>query len=195
MSLPRVVGFAGKAGAGKDTAASALHPLGYKNIAMAAALKSMIRDLLAFQGVDPLTVDRMMEGDLKEVECEFLGGKSPRVAMQTLGTEWGRECISPTLWVDAVRRQIEAWPSTKYLITDVRFLNEAIMIRELGGTLIQIERPDAVTTKHSAHASETEAAQFRCDITLQNDGDIEVLHARVRNAVGMPDAVLSEYNT
>lgn len=183
MSLPRVVGFAGKAGAGKDTAAGALYPLGYKKIAMAAALKSMIRDLLAFQGVDPLTVDRMMEGDLKEVQCEFLGGKSPRVAMQTLGTEWGRECISPTLWVDAVRRQIEAWPSTKYLITDVRFVNEAIMIRELGGVLIQVERPDAKTTEHSAHASETESAQFRCDYVVQNNNDIDYLHRLIAQVV------------
>lgn len=190
MSLPRVVGFAGKAGAGKDTAAKALYPLGYDKIAMAAALKSMIRNLLDFQGVDPYTVERMMEGDLKEVECEFLGGKSPRVAMQTLGTEWGRECISPTLWVDAVRRKIEKAPKdARFLITDVRFVNEAIMIRELGGTLIWIDRE--TSTKEVSHKSETESSQFRCDAYLPNDGDIETLHSRVRDAVGMPDVVLS----
>ncbi len=188
MSLirtPRVVGFAGKAGAGKDTAAKALYPLGYEKIAMAAALKSMVRNLLDFQGVDPHTVERMMEGDLKEVENEYLGGKSPRVAMQTLGTEWGRELISPTLWVDAVRRKIEAYPSVNFLITDIRFVNEAIMIRELGGTLIWIDRPNAETTQHAQHASETESAQFRCDHYITNGGDVDMLHHRVREALGV----------
>ena len=32
-----------------------------------------------------------IEGALKEVPCELLGGKTPRYAMQTLGTEWGRD--------------------------------------------------------------------------------------------------------
>jgi hypothetical protein len=183
MSLPRVVGFAGKAGAGKDTAAQALYPLGYEKIAMAAALKSMIRDLLDFQGIDPYTVERMMEGDLKEVPNEYLGGKSPRVAMQTLGTEWGRECISPTLWVDAVRRKIEKHPDVRFLITDVRFLNEAVMVRELGGTLIWIDRE--TSTKEVSHKSETESSQFRCDHYITNGGDIDMLHHRVREALGV----------
>lgn len=184
MNLPRVVGFAGKAGAGKDTSAQALYPLGYEKIAMAAALKAMIRRLLDFQGIDPQTVERMMEGDLKEEPNEFLGGKSPRIAMQTLGTEWGRELISPTLWVDAVRRKIEnSPPNARWLITDVRFVNEAIMIRELGGTLIWIER-GVTTTTQTAHASETESAQFRCDHVIHNGGDIDMLHHRVREALG-----------
>lgn len=182
MSLPRVVGFAGKAGAGKDTAAKALYPLGYEKIAMAAALKAMIRRLLDFQGIDPQTVERMMEGDLKETENEYLGGKSPRVAMQTLGTEWGRDLISPTLWVDAVRRKIMAYPDVRFLITDVRFVNEAIMIRELGGQLIWIDRP--TTTMHTTHASETESSQFRCDHFVINGGDVDMLHHRVREALG-----------
>lgn len=88
------------------------------------------------------------------------GELSPRVALQTLGTEWGRTG-SKDMWN---RHAIETCKSllgggysytragglvqdasAKYdyaCISDVRFRNEALNIRYLGGTVLKLERKD-----------------------------------------------------
>jgi hypothetical protein len=48
------------------------------------------------QGVPSDTIERMVDGDLKEVATPHLGGATPRRAMQTLGRGWGR-ALSPNL--------------------------------------------------------------------------------------------------
>jgi hypothetical protein len=116
-----LLGLVGRKGSGKDTAAELLLSQGYQNVKFAGALKEMIRSLLAYQGVDESTIDRMIEGDLKEVPTDYLGGHTPRFAMQTLGTEWGRDLIGKNFWVGTAMRRAEGKPS---VVTDVRFPNE-----------------------------------------------------------------------
>jgi CRP/FNR family transcriptional regulator len=60
--------------------------------------------------------------------------------MQTLGTEWGRQCMDADIWV-------RAWAARAALLTsavadDVRFQNEADMIRNLGGVIIRVMRSE-----------------------------------------------------
>jgi hypothetical protein len=108
---------------------------GYQNVKFAGALKEMIRTLLAYQGLDAGTIDRMIEGDLKEVPTDYLAGKTPRFAMQTLGTEWGRDLIGKNFWVGTAMRRAGGQPS---VITDVRFHNELDAVVEAGGVNVGI---------------------------------------------------------
>ena len=39
-----------------------------------------------------------IDGRWKEHPCSLLLNKTPRYAMQTLGTEWGRELIGENIW-------------------------------------------------------------------------------------------------
>ena len=149
-STPRLIGLLGRKGSGKDTAALALLARGYQNIKFAGVLKDMIRVLLTYQGVDPLIVERMVEGDLKEEPTAFLGGQTPRFAMQTLGTEWGRTLIADDLWVKTAIRRSDGHET---VITDVRFPNEMEAVVSAGGVCFGITA-DWIAPVEGEHESE-----------------------------------------
>lgn len=107
--------------------------------------------------------------------------KTPRIFLQRLGTEWGRQRIHPEIWVEAWRHQL-AQEAVKHfrdemiVADDCRFENEAAAIRAEGGKVVRIERPGAGSATGSSHASEKGVEP---DITIQNDGPPEVLRARI----------------
>lgn len=182
-----VIGLAGRAGAGKSTVARRLvEEWGASRHPFAAPLKNMLLRFLEDQGLDHETARRMVDGDLKEAPSDHLGGRSPRAAMQSLGTEWGRG-LAPSLWVDAWRRAIEdrPWPkavdgrTVLIVADDVRFPNEVAAIRATGGVVIRIDRPGVgLTGRAGDHPSE--AGDIGApDMVLVNDGDLERLCIRV----------------
>ena len=88
MMRPRLIGFCGAAGAGKTHAATLLaRDWGYSRVRFAGPLKAMLHAL----GLTEADTD----GAAKDQPADLLGGRTPRHAMQTLGTEWGRALISP----------------------------------------------------------------------------------------------------
>jgi hypothetical protein len=68
--------------------------------------------------------------------CEF----SPRLALQLMGTEAGRDVFHPDLWVHTVMRRCEQAPWHNYVIADVRFPNEIDAIVKSGGKVIRVRR-------------------------------------------------------
>lgn len=88
-------------------------------------------------------------GSGKEEPCGLLCGKTPRHAMRTLGTEWGRKQIGPCLWTNAwSKRVIDKLGKGKVIVDDIRFDDEADVIKQLGGTVVEIVRQQAVTVHH-----------------------------------------------
>lgn len=153
-----IYGFAGPAGSGKDTAASALYPKGFEKLSFAQPLKNALR-VMGFP--EPSTQEA------KEVIIPWVG-LSWRHLAQTLGTEWGRKMIHPDLWAKIAMRSLD--PNGKYVVTDVRFENEATAIREVGGLIIHLEGRKADMTSHTAvHASETGIVKHRLDMFIRND--------------------------
>ena len=67
----------------------------------------------------------------------FQGRKDWRTAMQTLGTEWGREMIDQAIWTDFLIKDFLEWSSKirnqpgVYIVPDVRFINEASTLEDL----------------------------------------------------------------
>lgn len=147
-----VIAFTGLAGAGKSTAAMHLvKSRGFERVRFAGPLKAMMAAL----GLTPAEID----GDRKELPCELLGGETPRYAMQTLGTEWGRNLIDSNLWIRAWRAAVDRLPAGQpVVVDDCRFPNEAAAIQAVGGFLVKIERPGAGTA--SVHESEQHALPF-----------------------------------
>ena len=177
-----LIGFMGAAGAGKDTAAATLPAERWEILKFAGPLKAMLRTLLQRAGADSdLTYD-MIEGDLKNTPSPLLGGRTPRYAMQTLGTEWGRDLIHPDLWTITTENQIrETLPEYNVAVTDVRFANEVATIHRLGGVLIRITRPGLVVDL--THPSERFVATLPVDGEIVNDGSFEDLAESVRNQI------------
>lgn len=169
----RLVGLVGRARVGKDTAAEFLedrHLL--QQFAFANPLKDMLTSVFG---------DLFYDGD-RESPIEWLG-KSPRQLMQTLGTEWGRQCVHPDLWVLLAHQEWLACQrnlSKGMVVSDVRFDNEARWIKEQGGVLIEIRRREA--EKVSAHLSEV-GILHRVDHVIRNDGTIDDLYAALDEVV------------
>lgn len=134
----------GRKGSGKSTLAAELEKIGYKRIRFATPLKDMLRAI-------GLT-EEQIEGELKEVPCALLGGKTPRYAMETLGTEWGRDMIGSEFWIRLWAHRVAAH-NGPVVVEDCRFENEAAAARALGGVVYRIVSGDTPEDPN-AHASE-----------------------------------------
>lgn len=160
---PRIVAFTGPAGSGKSTAADYLVGKGYTRVKFAAPLKAMCHAI-------GLTV-RHIEGDLKQEPCDLLQGKTPRHAMQTLGTEWGRDCLGPNFWIDLWAA--EACRHPRVVCDDCRFENEAASIRDLGGIVVRLEGRGGI---QGGHVSE---AGVKPDVVIANRYGFADLYERI----------------
>ena len=148
--MPGVVAFTGRAGSGKSTAADHLVACGWVRVKFADPLKNMVRALLAASGMPAVEIERRIEGDLKEMPDPILGGKTPRYAMQTLGTEWGRQAIDSGLWTGIAQAQILAHlqAGLSVVVDDCRFENEAAVVRDLGGLVVELRGRGGIAGSH-----------------------------------------------
>lgn len=187
----KLIGIAGRKGAGKDTFAA---PLDAQNdgqfvlVKFADGLKNMLRSLFRDAGVGPQDIERMIEGDLKEVPTPVLFGKTPREAMQTLGTEW-RNMIDEGLWLNITDRRLKALArggAHGVVITDVRFPHEITYIRKLGGKTFRVVGNRVKQNALSNHSSEDQIDELDVDGEVMNFGSIEDLH---QTAIAVSESV------
>lgn len=105
-----------------------------------------------------------------------------RQLLQKFGTEVGRS-ISPNLWVDALMNDyIEAklgGYEEDWIVTDVRFKNEAEAIRKNGGILIRLNRNTGSNDQHSSETALDDYKNF--DLIIDNNGTIDELIDKVYN--------------
>lgn len=174
MTAPIIGLYSPAAGSGKTTLALGLRGHGYVRCRFADPLKAMLSALLIHQGVRPDDVQRMVDGDLKECPHHALAGRTPRHAMRCLGTEWGRNTMSPDIWVNAAMmaaaEHIEA--GRRVVFDDMRFANEAAAIKRAGGMLVRITRP-GVRRQAGEHASEGGLEAWQFDLDLTNDASCQ----------------------
>lgn len=171
-----LIGIAGPAQSGKSTLSGEFRRLvefrgqKYTEQPFAGPLKRMLASI----GVD-------VSGLSKNVPVPFLDGRiTPRIMMQTLGTEWGRTLL-PDLWLRIWQHELDESAHT-VCVPDVRFDNEAELIRELGGIIIHIQRkPTADMLAVPAHASEAGIRRVKGDIIFHNDRGIEKMAALAAN--------------
>ena len=186
----------------------------YENKKFAYPIKWIVSVLI---GCD---IRQLEDREFKEKELgEEWDGLTPRKLLQLLGTEAGRQIIHPNIWVNAlfadyvcddcgqkecptdeedtgqmIHRSFPNW-----IITDVRFPNEAKAIKDRGGIVIKLNRfseeqkiaslkaranrpNDAIELAlKEEHTSETALDDFSdFDYVIENDGSIEDLVDKVR---------------
>lgn len=179
-----LVGLTGPAGAGKSTLAQHLaQRMDFLEASFADPLKDMLAALFDVDREELET--RYLKRDQKEQPVAGIE-KSPRYLLQTLGTEWGRQLVHPDLWVMALHRRL-AWMENHLeagqrgvVVSDVRFENEALMIRRAGGMLVHLRRHGL---DRMSHISENGVSIHDCDHVIDNNGDIETTQQQLERLV------------
>ena len=133
-----------------------------------------------------------------EIFTEIL---TPRLLLQLLGTECGREIIHPNIWVNALMSEYKyehtitervlnrglnygdvGWQLGRlpnWIITDVRFPNEAKAVKDKEGILIRINRPSIDSIDN--HLSEIALDTYNnFDEVITNDGSVESLIDKIK---------------
>lgn len=138
-----IIGMVGFIGAGKGATADILvNKYGFDRESFANGVKNAVSNVFGW--------DReLLEGATaesrkwREEPDDFWSGKfgktfTPRMALQLMGTEAGRNVFHEDLWVMAMERRMSSEKS--YVISDVRFPNEVEAIKRMGGKVIRVQR-------------------------------------------------------
>lgn len=170
--MASLIGIAGPARSGKDTAANFLFTeYGY----LIRSFASPIRDMLKVLGIDPV--------DLRDNKDEVttIYGKTPRYMMQKLGTDWGRDDINPDIWVIRMEQWLNTHRYSDVVIPDIRFENEADLIRSRGGIIIHITCRGGIEGNHKSE--DGIKVNFQDDYVIDNGGTIDELHTKLEWAI------------
>jgi hypothetical protein len=139
-----IVGLLGFIGSGKGTAGDILKTLGFTPLSFAKGVKDVAAEMFDWPR-------HLLEGDTeqsrqwREKPDEFWSkefGKefTPRLALQLMGTEVGRDVFHKQFWVIKLKKYIASNPNENFVITDVRFRNEMDFVTNNNGILIEVQR-------------------------------------------------------
>lgn len=174
--MKMLIGLGGKKQSGKDETAgairSAFHLEPVHRVAFADELKAEVAEAC---GVTVRFIN--------EHKNNF------RLILQGWGTDFRRDLCEKTYWINKTRERLELLPEDAIVVvTDVRFPNEAQLIKDLGGSLWKVERPAlAAAQAGDPHASETALDDWPWDEVIVNGDSIAALHKKVREILqGVP---------
>lgn len=197
MSL-KVIALTGPKGSGKDTVGELIKK--YFNvspmfkahtIAFADPIKKVINELF---GLDPNNNNQY--DDFKRATCNFSLPKSVTRDMQQYQVE-GRHLVreigmlmrkyDEKQFTNYVVEEIRYQPSDVWIVTDLRFDNEWLAMKQLGAKIINIKRP---SYNYDGHITERGFSDSLVDYQLMNDGDLAYLKTRVESVM---DEIIKEW--
>lgn len=191
-----IIGVVGLIGSGKGTVGDYLS--GHKNfvsLSFAAALKDAVS---AIFGWDRFLLEgsTTISRDWREQPDEYWSGKlgrmiTPRLILQEMGTEVMRKNFHPNIWIDSLEKRIQS-ETGSIVITDVRFPNEADLIKRLSGQIVWVRKdplPDwfleaqqgnmAPAIELNIHESERAWIGTPVDWTITNNGTLLGLYEKI----------------
>lgn len=176
--MVEILGLGTSAQVGKDTAASHLEDRfdDVCRVAFADKVKQIAMLLFGLsyeQCYGPVAVK-------EQVDPRY--GLTPREIMQGIGEKM-RE-IYEDIWVDTVFNvtipDLQKQGYDKFVISDVRYPNEANKIKKEGGRVVKVVRDGAGASVGANHASEVSMQNYAdFDASLENNGTIDEFFAKV----------------
>lgn len=138
-----IIGVIGFIGSGKGTVADILvEKHGFVKLSFADAVKDATAAIFGWQR-SLLEGDTAESREFRETKDEWWSKKfgydfSPRLALQLMGTEAGRDVFHKDVWVYALERKMEMYKNV--VIADVRFPNEIEWMHSKGGFAVRVSR-------------------------------------------------------
>ena len=197
-----LIGLVGFIGSGKNTVGDVLaDKYSFKKFAFADILKDTVSVMFGWRR-------ELLEGDTDESRefrekvdpfwsARFDEDVTPRMILQKMGTEAGRDVFHEDFWVHALEKRIQN--EKNVVITDVRFPNEVKFIRDSGGFIVRVVRgPDPVwyqtaydhnvngkynmySNYPNVHVSEWAWIGTQFDYEINNDGSKVQLEAMAKH--------------
>lgn len=167
----KLIGFCGYGGSGKDSCGAVfVEKLKFQRASFANALREVasILDTYLFS-VDKTYNQVLLETGYEKAKSDIPGFREHLIRIG----EGARTHFYPNIWIDCVKLDP---PDQPFVVTDVRYPNEAEKIQSLGGIIVYVDRPGI------GPASTVEAesiAQIEADYTLINDGTLDQLLEKV----------------
>ncbi len=179
----RLIGLVGKAGSGKDTLADEIAADGWEKVAFADSLKRMCIDYLGLSHDDAYT----QEGKMR---MNPHWGMTNRTILQKVGTDAMRNGFDKDVWVKIlqirIRRMLDE--GRKVVITDCRFDNEAQMVEDMGGLVVEVVRDSQsknLSSVEQQHASEEPVSRRYVAFTVDNNGEVSRLRSLFAVELGL----------
>lgn len=191
----KIVGMLGLKGHGKDTAAEALTDKGWLRAAFADPLYAEV------SGNFGVSVAALQRRETKEIDWPSLAlvncndalfksimlklfahlsaeevlttPRSPRFILQHWGTEYRRETFGEAYWREQLKQLLLQKPQANWVITDVRYPDEAQMLQDMPSgqcTLMRVIRPSLMAHIDVAamHKSEQTMRDYPVDKVVFN---------------------------
>lgn len=178
-----LLGLTGLKNSGKDTVAAYLiKEYGYERRAFADKLK---QSAAAIFGINPSEFETLKNDENARVRIEtldagdvkVLAGMSVREFLQRYGTESHRDIFGNNFWVDQVLPVGGYYADRDIVITDVRYVGEALRFQQLRGYVIRVVRDKNAPVDQ--HSSEMHQAAIDADYELDNSGTIKDIPEKV----------------
>lgn len=185
MAYYKSIGLIGRAQAGKDSVGDRLRQrYGYQRVAFADPLKAAA---LRIDPIIPTTygVHVRLSQLVSAAGWDYAKVTYPEVRRVLQHVGQTVRTLDPGFWVRAAVPAIEAAErlNLPVVVTDVRYENEALALRDRGFSFIRITRPGTDTP--GAHKSETDLANWAAAITIGNAGTLDDLN-RIVDSLLLP---------
>ena len=205
-----LIGISGKAQSGKDTVGSLFTAYGFEKKSFAYKVKQIASLLTGYP------IEAFESEDIKSSYLDYEWNYSEerrmtvRELLQKIGTDCMRDNLHNNVWINALFAdyrppKLDEYYPSKWVITDVRFPNEADAILEKGGILIRVQRnkfrcsncgelvvgryncskcgsDQLMDEPYSNHISETALDNYKkWNYIINNNVDIDSLIKKVNN--------------
>lgn len=163
-----IIGLTGRKHSGKDEVFKcivSLYPnLKVKRMAFADTLKEEVSHAVG------MSVEEM------EARKEVF-----RPIYQWWGTEFRRNIFGKDYWTTKLLNKVMWATDTDIIVVpDVRFVNEAEVLRNINASIIRVIRPEL---PYDPHDSETEMGRIKMDTIIDNSGDLKQLRKTTEKAL------------
>ena len=188
----KVIAFTGPKGSGKDTAADFVckYHANVEKAAFADPIKHIVQHIFKLDGHSSYEYDRLKRSNLNfedpTTQRTWRGINGRHVVreigmlMRSYDEQQFNRYVQNRI-IEATERQ-----SKVFVVTDLRFDNEYVMLRRHGAKIVKITRPDY---KYDGHITERGFDDHLIDYVVHNDGSLGAFEVNVMNVI---DKIIKE---